>query len=174
MPTELWLRVQKNIALMWRLRDFADFVAVGPSLLPTSSKRRIWWVEFHAYSVVASRGVGVATERIYRTILDRVFNPKDHLSIALLGLPFRVEIKAIKAGSEIRFTTVPKREKDSLCIIEWVLQWQVRVFLDFVAHWFLLLNFAFLQLTFHKSSRWFSSFAKRLWKYDIKMTHKTQ
>ena len=67
-------------------------------------------------------GVGVATERIYRTILDRVFNPKDHLSIALLGLPFRVEIKAIKAGSEIRFTTVPKRENDSLCIIELVLQ----------------------------------------------------
>ena len=60
MTTQLWLRVQKNVALMWRLRDFADFVAVGPSLVPTSSKLRRWWVEFLASSEVA-RGAGVVT-----------------------------------------------------------------------------------------------------------------
>ena len=55
-----WGLGSENVALVWRLRDFADFVAIGPSLVPTSSKLRRWWVEFLASSEVA-RGAGVVT-----------------------------------------------------------------------------------------------------------------
>ena len=147
MPTQLWLRVQKkrcvDVKVAWFCWFCCDWSEFGTNFFET--KKMMGWIP-RLLGSCEGCGRWWRRQRIYRAILDRVFNPKDDLSIALRDLSFRVEIKA---GSEIRFTTVTKRENDSLCISEWFCNDNFVLF-GFCRSLILLLNFAFLELTFHK------------------------